>query len=75
MSIIVERKRRAEQARNFPHNTCPASRHVHLIADALFEGRLYPMMEEEPEHCASSMYAVLAELWETRTELSRLKSG
>jgi len=28
-------RRRVNRARNFPDNTCPASRHLHLIAEAL----------------------------------------
>ena len=31
--------RRMHRARRFPHNTCPASRHAQLIAEALAGGR------------------------------------
>lgn len=31
------------------------------------------MLDEEPQHCASTMLAVLEALWEARTELARLK--
>lgn len=60
-------RRRVNRARNFPHNTCPASRHLHLIADALATGKPYTMLQEEPEHCAESMYAVLESLWKLRS--------
>ena len=60
--------RRCHRARNFPANTCAASRHVYLMAEALAKGKPYPMLTEEPEHCASSMLAVVAALWEMRTK-------
>lgn len=65
-------RRRVNRARNFPTNTCPASRHVHLMADALASGKQYFMFTEEPEHCAGSLYAVLESLWKARTELAAL---
>ena len=61
-------QRRVNKARNFPKNTCPASRHLHMIADALAAGRKYHMLDEEPEHCAGTMYAVLESLWKLRTK-------
>ena len=64
---------RANRARSFPTNTCPASRHLHIMADCLMkpkkDGSLrYPMLAEEPEHCAESIYAVIASLWESRSK-------
>lgn len=64
--------RRADKARKFMVNTCPASRHAHSMADALAAGQTYHMFQEEPEHCASTLYSVLISLWEARDELSRL---
>jgi hypothetical protein len=66
-------RRRVNRARNFPTNTCGASRHLHMMADALAEGREYHMLAEEPEHCACSIYAILASLWETRAQLWTLR--
>lgn len=66
-------KRRVNKARNFPENTCGSSRHVHMMADALAAGETYHMFTDEPEHCAYSLYAVIASLWEARTELAKLK--
>jgi hypothetical protein len=61
-------RRRVNKVRDFPKNTCPASRHLHLIADSLSRGKPYTMLQEEPEHCAIAMLACLAELWEYRTK-------
>ena len=71
---LVNMKRRVNRARNFPTNTCPASRHVHLIADCLAAGKPYPMIDEEPEHVAGSLYSVLESLWKARTKLARLEA-
>jgi hypothetical protein len=60
------------RARRFPHNTCPASRHVQLIAEALANGGDYPMIREEPEHVAGSIASVVADLYAARTMLDRL---
>lgn len=53
--------------RDFPKNTCPASRHVEMMAEILATGARYYMFEDEPEHCAESMRAVVEELWRLRT--------
>lgn len=71
-------RRRVDRARNFPTNTDPFSRHLHIMADCLLkpkkDGSLrYPMFAEEPEHCAESIYVTLASLWESRTELAKLR--
>lgn len=70
---LANMRRRVNRARNFPANTCPASRHVHIMADCLASGRGYPMFIEEPEHCARSLYAVLESLWKLRTKVDRLE--
>ena len=70
---ITALKRRAACAKRFPDNTCPASRHLHLMAQRLAAGKPYPMLADEPQHCAETMLAVLASLWEARSELARLK--
>lgn len=66
-------RRRVNRARNFPENTCGASRHLHLIAERMAAGKQYPMLQEEPAHCAETMLSVLESLWKARTELERLK--
>jgi hypothetical protein len=63
---------RLEAARKFPDNTCAASRHTQMIGESLLGGDQYPLLTEEPEHCAVSLLAVVAALYETRTERDRL---
>lgn len=60
--------RRTRKARRFMENTCPASRHVHMIAESLAKGDKYHMIDEEPEHVAGSLLSVLESLWTLRTE-------
>ena len=69
-----ELRKRLKAARNFPENTCPASRHTQIIGEALLKGRLYPMLADEPKHCAESMLHTVVALYETRTELARLRA-
>jgi hypothetical protein len=60
-------QRRTSRARRNPITfTCPASRHLHLMADALASGQTYHMFTEEPGHCAETMYSVLESLWKAR---------
>jgi hypothetical protein len=66
--------RRVDRARDFPTGTCPASRHLHIIAKNLAAGKPYPMLDEEPEHCALTMLSVLESLWKARTEIARLRA-
>ena len=73
-AILRNTRRRVNRARNFPENTCAASRHLHLMADQLASGKPYPMLQEEPAHCAMTMLAVLEALWKARTKLARLKT-
>ena len=61
-------RRRVGRARR--GNTCAASRHLHQMALGLL-GDGYPMLQEEPEHCAAAMLSVLESLWKLRTELAR----
>lgn len=61
--------RRLRKARNFPANTCGASRHAQMIGEALVSGRPYPMLTEEARHCGMSILATVAALYEARTEL------
>lgn len=67
-------REQVEQARNFPENTCPASRHLYMMADYLSKGEPYQMLADEPLHCAETMLAVLGSLWKARTELAKLNA-
>lgn len=64
---------RIGKARRFPDNTCPASRHVELMARGLLRKQGYPMLQDDPEHCASSMLAAVANLYDARAELAKMK--
>ena len=59
-------------ARNFPVGTCPASRHVAVMAETLAKGKTYYMLTEEPDHCAESMATIVGALWECRAERDAL---
>ena len=63
---IANIRRRVDRARNFPHNTCPASRHLHQMALEILNGGCI-QIQEDPEHCAASMLSVLESLWKLRT--------
>ena len=52
--------------------TCPASRHVAMMADCLSTDGYYHMLSEEPLHCATGMYSVVESLWKARAEIARL---
>lgn len=68
---IKNLKKRVNKARKFPENTCPASRHVQMMGEYLTTKNGYPMLQEEPEHCAQSILATVAALYEARTEIKR----
>jgi hypothetical protein len=73
---LVNLRRRVNRARNFPVNTCPASRHVQIMADCLSgRTRAYPMLTEEPEHCAGSLYATVEALYRARTKIAKLEAA
>jgi len=65
--------RRVNRAREFPLNTCPASRHVQMIGEALIRGKKYHMIDEEPEHVGGSLLSVVESLFKARTEIDRLR--
>lgn len=60
------------KARDFPANTCPASRHAQIIGERLLKGKPYPMLTEEPEHCAETILAVVLALYRARSKLTDL---
>ena len=57
-----------KEARNFPINTCPASRHVEIIAEQLLKGEICFQLTEEPKHCAESMLSTVKSLYIERTK-------
>lgn len=64
--------RRLSRARSFPNNTDPATRHAEIIGRALLSMRPYPMLQEEPEHCAQSILCACTAVYELRTTLADL---
>lgn len=65
-------RRRVNRARRYPVNTCPASRHVHMIADQLMRKNRCNVEEcWDAEHIAGSLYSVLESLWKARTALAK----
>ena len=63
-------KSKLDQARNNGAKTCPASRHAHMIVDALRSKRGYGKLLRnagyEPDHMANSIEGVILSLWEAR---------
>lgn len=62
-------RRRADTARRGDGQTCvtcPASRHAQQIAEQVGARKPYPMLQEEPEHCAESILSAVASLYEAR---------
>ena len=72
MAVLDQEMAQMLKTRDFPNNTCPASRHVQIIAEALAETGSYPMLNEDPKHCATSMASVLSSLYAARTFLQNL---
>ncbi len=66
-------RRRVARAKRFPDNTSSADRHVHLIAETLAAGHPYPMLAEEPQHCAESMLWTLLALYRARNRVQALE--
>ncbi len=60
-------------ARDFPTHTCPASRHAAMIAEGL-AGEGYAMLSEEPQHCATTIAAVVESLWKARARVAELEA-
>jgi hypothetical protein len=58
--------------RNFPDNTCPASRHVQMIAEGLYTTGAYPLLQDDPQHCATSIASVVSSLYQARSFLLSL---
>lgn len=66
---------RMQRSRDFSVNTCPASRHTQMIAEGLAgNGAVdgYPMLTEDPKHCAGSIASTVNSLYEARSFLHSL---
>lgn len=69
---LDEEIRRMVKSRRFMENTCPASRHVQMMAEDLASVGKYPMLVEDPKHCAGSIASVVNSLYAARTFLKSL---
>lgn len=66
--------RRIDRARRFPENTCPASRHVELVARAMINGDDRHLLDEDDFiHVGYSMLSVVESLYKARTKLAKGK--
>lgn len=77
---IRNQRRRVNRLRDkaFPHATCGASRHLHMVADMMSNPRCptgYLSTPEDREHIAGSLYAVVEALWRARLELMALRAA
>jgi hypothetical protein len=55
-----------------PTDSC--SRHVRIMGHCLMRGKPYPMLTEEPEHCAQSLLVTVEMLYKARREIASLKA-
>lgn len=69
---MISAVQRARKARNFPVNTCPASRITEALGHALMKGQPYPLLEEDPKELGVCLISTAASLYEARTEIERL---
>lgn len=73
-ALFRTEKKRADKHRKADGKTCvtcPASRHAQMIAEAVGARRPYPMLQEEPEHCAGSILSAVGSLYEARLLLAK----
>lgn len=69
---LANLRRRVNRARDFPANTCGASRHVHEMAENFLRYGPHCMTQGDCDHVAESMLAVVESLWKLRSrELRR----
>ena len=61
-----------DAARDFPQNTCGASRHAQILAESMLSATAQRWSIDEPNHCGESIAATVTALYEARTELRRL---
>lgn len=72
---MTDIRTRAESARKHPGVTCPASRHVHMMAENLIKSGYDEIFNNEPDYAAESMLAVVAALWEARARIAELENA
>lgn len=62
-------RKRLDAARDFPHNTTPASRHAQLIGEALMTGVCHDV-RDDPQHAGESILLTVLALYEAKAELA-----
>ena len=65
---------RCDAARDFPRNTCGASRHAFDLGEAFVLGKQWWTTPPERIHAGESILATVAALWETRTALREARN-
>lgn len=55
--------------------TCPASRHAQMIAEYVGARKPYPMLQDEPEHCAESILSAVASVYRLRLRVYNLEAA
>lgn len=61
--------RGADEARQFPDNTCPASRHAQMIGEAFINGEGLLGLDQDMPHIGQSILATVEALYRARTAL------
>ena len=61
--------KRLNAARDFPHNTCPASRHAQLMGERLLKRQTCHDIADDPHHAGESILLTVAALYEARAAL------
>lgn len=61
--------KRLDAARDFPHNTCPASRHAQLMGQRLLAGKTCHDIADDPHHAGESILLTVVALYEARAAL------
>ena len=64
--------RRMDRHREFPINTCPASRHAAFIARGLAASDPFVIDRHEYPHAGGSIASTVASLWQARKMLHKL---
>lgn len=64
--------RRMTAARDFPANTCGASRHTQFLAELLMSGRPLLDLQHDRQHCGESLAATVEALWKLRSATLRM---
>jgi len=68
LTDLANLRRRVNRARNFPENTCAASRALVTWADDILKAGSFSPVEGDSEHVAECMLAVVEALWRERTK-------